>query len=621
MLNENNKKKTKNNNFHTKNTTKHYKTPQSNNFRDIYINQSPTYFNQYRYEQENHSPYINHIHYIQQQNGPNEYIEEENLEKTMKNFKFKHDFFFNELNSLKESMEHDQKFMKRSIYTNQSSNKLNEYIFQNINQRVDENPQNNRKNIKYKENEHQSYKGERDPLKFFRSNPLIQTTNYNSNINLEDVENLSKSVAQKICNITIKGGLNLHKRKKLKSVKKCQNNSYNENIEFELNIPQSSTIPDKNINFNIITTKNKLSSSNYYEEYEDEENEEYENEDIVEKEQEVTMSQEMKKRESRNEQRKKNKKLIYQKKRGEINMEYEEEGNSENINNKGETLVEEQENEKDIEIEEDEEELEQEETEREHKMREREEQNVGEDELENGQVKQLEDNDEEESNEQIIDNENKKEEVNRINKGKIKELEKEQQQSGITNNINTNKEKNSLLKFQKENEIKISGKKETNKKQKNNIIIKDYNKEILRDKKQMIFEINEQSKLEFLKKEIHPLISIQKVQSLEQPRVEKKKIYKNQILNIIKNTENNVDITHEEGQNKESSFEIQKVQNFIQPRYSNKKTKNKKKLKFKITKNPEANFMLEKSGEEPELAIENVLYFEQNPIKKKKKLN
>ena len=136
----------------------------------------------------------------------------------------------------------------------------------------------------------------------------------------------------------------------------------------------------------------------------------------------------------------------------------------------------------------------------------------------------------------------------------------------------------------------------------------------------MIFEINEQSKLELLKKENHPLIAIQRVQSLEQPRIEKKKIYKKQILNIIKNTENNVEIAHQEAQRNDSTFEIQKVQNFIQPRYRNKKIKNKKYLKYKITKNPEANFTLEKCREEPELIIENVLYFEQNPIKKKKKI-
>ena len=602
---------------------KQYKTPQLNNFRDIYINQSPTYFNQYRYEKENNSPYINHMHYIQKQNRPNEYYEEENLEKTLKNLKFKPDFFINELNSMKESMEQDKKFMKRSInaFTNQSPDKLNEYIFQNINQGVDD-PQNNRKNLKYKEYEHRSYKGERYPLKFFRSNPLIQTTNYNSNINLEDVENLSKSVAQKICNITIKGGIKLYKGKKLKSGKKCQKKSSNENIEIEPNIPQGSSVPDKNINFNISATKSKMSSSNYYEEYEDEENEEYENEEIEEKEEEMPMRQERKIGELRIEQRKINKKIIYQKEREENNEKYEEERNSEIINKERETLDEEQENERDIEDEEDEEDLEQEETEREQKITEREEQNVGQEEVEYGQIEQLEDNDEKENNEQILEKENE-EETHRINKNEIEALEKEQQQSGITNNIYKNKGKKSILKFQKENEIKISGKKEANKKQKNNIIIKDYNIEIIRDKKPMIFEINEQSKLELLKRENHenhPLTSIQKVQSLEQPKVEKKKIYKKQILNIIKNTENNVEITHEEAQRDDSTFEIQKVQNFIQPRYRHKKTKNIKYLKYKITKNPEANFILEKSREEPELIIENVLYFEQNPIKKNKKI-
>ena len=631
MLTENKQKRAKNTNIHINNTTKQYQAPQSNNFRDIYINQSPTYFNQYRYEQEHKSPLISQFHYIQRQNGPNNYYEEEeNLEKTMKNIKFKPEYFINEMNSMKNSMELEKNIMQRSVntFTNKSPNKIGEKYYS----------QNDRKIQNYKEYGQQSYKEERYPPKYYRTNPLIQTTNCNTNINIENGEIPLKPVAQKICNITIQGGINPPKGKKMRSGKKRQKKSYMENMEIDENIPPGSAVPDKNINFNISATKSKQSSSsaNYNdEENEEEENEEYENEEIEEKEEEIPMSEERKIEELSRGKRKINGKSIYQKRGEETNEEYDVyERNTETINKERDTLGDEQEieaeNDEEVEVDDD---LEQEETEREPKITDRDEEQYLEgtteqnryEQIDQGeQIEQLED-DVEENNEQIMENENE-EESNRINKGEIEEIEEEeQQQSEMTNNNINYKEDKNNLKLQKENDIKLSGKKE-NKEQKNNnklnIIINDDNIQIIGEKKPKIFEINEESQLELLKKENHQLFDIEKVQSLEQPPVAKKKLYKKQIFNIIKNTENNVDIIHEKEQEIDSAFEMQKVSNFIQPRDKdrNKKIKNKSKnIKFKITKNKDSNFMLEKNSEEPELIIENVLYYEQSPFKKNKK--
>ena len=53
--NEIDQKREKKSNFRIKSASNQYQPHQTNNFRDIYINQSPTYFNQYRYPKENQS--------------------------------------------------------------------------------------------------------------------------------------------------------------------------------------------------------------------------------------------------------------------------------------------------------------------------------------------------------------------------------------------------------------------------------------------------------------------------------------------------------------------------------------------------------------------------------------
>ena len=652
MLNENSENRAKTTKSHIKNNSKSYQIPQSNNFRDIYINQSPTYYNQYRYEQENKNPYKNQFHYLQRQKGPEDfYIEEDNLEKTMK-IKLKPDFFFNEFNSMKESMGKDNNYVERSVntFTNKSPSKLGEkyYIINNKNKTES---QNDRKILTYKEYGHQSYKGERIPQKFYRNGPLFQTSNYDSNIKLDNAEESIKPVAQKICNITIKGGIKKERGKKLRSGKKKQKKNIMENMEFEGNLPHpnANAIPDKNINFNISATKSKLSSSsaNYNEDenYEESENEENENEEIEEKEEEIPISEERKMVQMRNGQIKTNKKRIYQKDGEENNEEYEEEDeenlrNGETINKEREALGEEQEiegyndNDEEIEIEEEGEQDEGTEqdynkvTERDEKheieIEEGTEQNEDEQIEQGEQIEQLED-DEEENNEQMNENEDIRN-IIKVNKGDIEELEDEEQQiNEMTNNTikeneNENK-KDDDLNLQKENEIKLEGKGKEN----NFINIQKNNntncnnkqlsgKEKKIEKKPMYLEINEESSIELVKKD-------NKNQNLEQSNSNnnsnnKKKIYKKQIFNnIMKNKENNANKKNEEEQKIDTLYKIQKIQNFVQPRQINKQNKS---INYKIIKYKDSNFMLEKIYEEPELIIENVLFYEQYPNKKPK---
>ena len=92
--------------------------------------------------------------------------------------------------------------------------------------------------------------------------------------------------------------------------------------------------------------------------------------------------------------------------------------------------------------------------------------------------------------------------------------------------------------------------------------------------------MNTESNVELIKNSPEPIIKIQKVQSLEQPRSLQSPVHKKQIFNIIKNRENDVDIMNEHAQ----ILEMQKVQNFAQPRSKKRKVKNKN-IKLKISKN------------------------------------
>ena len=658
MLNENSENRAKTTNSHIRHNSKSYQVPQSNNFRDIYINHSPTYYNkQYRYEQEKKNPYQKQFQYLQRQKGPEDYyIEEDNLEKTMK-LKLKPDYFFNEFNSMNKSMEKANNYVERSVntFTNKSPSKLGEkyYIINNKNKNES---QNDRQILTYKEYGHQSYKGERIPQKFYRNGPLYQTSNYNSNIKIE-TENSGQPVAQKICNITIKGGIKKERGKKFKSGKKKHKRNYMENLVFEGNVPQANAntnaIPDKNINFNISATKSKLSSSsaNYNddENYEESENEEIENEEIEEKEEEIPNTEERKLIEMTNKQ-KTNKKRLFQKDGEENNEEYEEEDdenlrNGEAINKERDTLGEEQEiegegegegegyNDNDEEIEVEEEGEQDEGTEQDdNKITERgEKQEIeieeGTDQNEDEQIEQVEqieqlEDDDDENNEQMNENDVIRNRI-KVTKGDIEELEDEEQQiNELTNNTikeneNENRKDDDLnLQKENENEIKLEGKENIfiNDKNNNSNNKKLNNTEIKIQKKPMHLVINEESKIELLKNQKFGQANSNNNSN------NKNKIYKKQIFNnIIKNKENNNNIINEEEKKRDSLYQMQKIQNFVQPRDRIRKIKNQNQsIKYKIIKYKDSNFMLEKIYEEPELIIENVLFYEQYPNKKPK---
>ena len=707
MLNEIDQKREKKSNFRIKSASNQYQPHQTNNFRDIYINQSPTYFNQYRYPKENQSPYIRQVLYMHRTRSPDNYYQEgEDLEKTMKNIKIKPNYYLNDLNDVQKSVEEeDKKFVKRAVntFTNKSPRRLGEkyYIIDN-NHKVNINKSLNKNDGKLilsnKQYEHQSYQGEKYPKKIY--NPFLHNNDYNHNLNIEKNE-ISKPVAQKICNITIKGETSNEQAKKFKSSKKRQKhpNYLKNNIEIEENIVQNSAIPDKNINFNINATKSKLSSSseNYNEEdyYDNEENENEDIEEIEEKEEGITISTERRNDENSSEQQGpilnnqiyKRKIKIERETENDNNEAYEDDEDTLRNTNKeikaknnhdiNRDIELEREHQEEIEIEEDgdlEQEQEQEQDQEQDQDLEEgdgqeQEQEIEDEQIDQGeQIEQLEDDDGEENNnennEKNIENETLKESTNRINKEEIEELEEESQQQGQLSNININNNeinKNLVLLMQKQDEIKLEGNNIQEDKQLNNIqedkplnniqedkpvnniennknviiqetnneilkqvkintnldIINDDNLEFIGEKKPKIYEINNESNVELIKTEYEPIREIQKVQSLEQPRIDKKRIYKKQILNIIKNKENDVDILQEKEQEDEPEpiFEIQNVENFEQQREREKKLRKNKNINLIINKIEDNNFILENTEDEPEFEIENPIFYELPPAK------
>ena len=619
-------------NFRINNTTNQYQGPQQNNFGDIFINQSPTYFNQYRYEDQNQAPYIRQVHYYQRQKlSADNNHDENNLPKNMKNVGQKDGYFFNDFKNMKESVEREKNLIQRSVNTfiNKSPNILHENYY-NIENNKNNNilkSLNEKQMMIFKRNyDHQSYQGEKYSPNYYRNNPFI-------NINIEKGDNSPNPVAQKICNIIIKGETK-NDNEKLRSEKK-KRKLFGKNILMEENDFQGTPIPNKNINFNLNSKKNYISKLNDGKiiSNKDENNVENDNEEIEEKEEDMTITNSEDKREYYS-SNKKNTITEKEIEREDNNEEYEEEDMR---NNKIRGNIEEYqelygENEEEYEQEEDgepneipEQDPEMEETQ--------------------SRVKQVELLDEEDGEENRderlneIENENE-EENNGINKRDIEELEEEEiQQVEIQDSNNIRDKKNNDLQFQKENEIELNAIRNNKpliqiqkvesiqsnnnilrQKKNNNIfnITKDDKVEIIGGKKPLVLEMNNESNIEFIKEGHEPIIQIQKVQSLEQPRSIQKKD-KNYILNISKNMENNVDIIYKGESGNEPIIEMQKVQNFQQPRDINKKIENKNNV-FNISKLKEANFILKKNVEEPELKIEKSENFEEISNKNKQHL-
>ena len=617
MYTEYNQKRAKTANFRLKNSEKQYHPAQTNNFRDIYINQSPTFYNQYRYkpeDEEEEEEYMHKFQYIHNKKKPAEYYNKnKEFQRTMKNLNIKPDYFLNEFNSIKDSVEreHEKTFLKKAVktYTNQSPNKKGEqyYIINNVKKSEDFN--NERKIMNYREYGHQSYEGYNKPQKFIRNGPLPQKKNFNTEINIARSQSYLEPVAQKICNIVIKAEPKKDKDKKLKSDKKTKKEGFTKNIQIEENVAQGSAIPYKKININNKKdSKPKLSlEENIYEDNNENINNNLKKEKDMNNDKNINNEKEI----LRNKAKENNKEKDIRDIRGhkeEIDDEDEQvEGNIQGIENEEE-------------IEDGQEQIEDEQIDQE-------------------EIEQLEDEDEDNNNKK--DQYENDEENNGINKEEIEELEEEEQhQIQLSNNI---KDKQIYYKLQKENEINLIGIK-ANKpimkiekfsyfKKGNNIIQKhkkNYSRlRIIRDNKiqikgikknnNSIFVINKESKVELLKKENKPNIEIERVQSIQQySRIKPKNIYKKrQIFKITKNRDNNVNIISE-NRSKEHILEMQKVQNFEQPR--NKKRKpiiKNKNLKFKISKIKDANFILEKI-EEKLFIMENVQSHEQIQNKKAK---
>ena len=242
-------------------TTNQNQGPQINNYRKIYKNKSPKY---YKHERSNnavnnnitnnapYTPYIKRIHYYQKQKNLDDYSnDKEKLEKNVKNSGSHDAYFHSGYKNMKESDEKGKNLIQRSVntFSNNNQNKLPGRYYNLGNKNNNNNnmvkPQNEKQFINYKKiNDNQRYEGGQQKYspKFFRNNiPLI-------NSKIQRVENVIQPVAQKICNIIIKG----EKNKKLnKSGKKFANN-----IEIEGNMAKVFPVPDKIIDFNITSSKN-----------------------------------------------------------------------------------------------------------------------------------------------------------------------------------------------------------------------------------------------------------------------------------------------------------------------------------------------------------------------------
>ena len=668
MYNDINKniKSAKASQFHLKKITKQYNPPHSNDFHEIYVKESPTNYSKYRYGGGERNQYMNQNSYINRQRKQIEYIEpKEKFDNTQRNQKPKISYYFNSYNSVKNSDEGEKVFVKRSVKNmrNPSPTKLsgNYYKIENSIKRSvgHSNDLKNMNNLQ-KEYDHQSYQEENYPPKFYRNNPLIRTVSYQRKIDLEKAPNLLKPVAQKICNIIIKGEVKKNKDKKPKLMnteKKVEKNpNFINDIKIEGNVAQGSAIPYQNhkFNTNIKNQNNRKYKVRIIDKYNPEDaNEddidENENEEIEEKEEGIQVSS------PKYEDTLSNGQNNYMKERyqedGEDEEkneeEYEEEENNEEENtkeNERDKVAEEQQTIEGIEGE-GEEDIE--------KYGE-EEGEMGEVDDENTKTHEKEGEGEEFTQEQMEEDENyeEKEESNvqkqetmndGDNKEELEEYEEEEQQKIEFRKTDNKKQKRNLeLKLQKESEVNLEGNKNTprpimeiqkvhiiqhqnnkdsiQKKNKLLDIFNDDNIEIIGYKKPLILEINEESNIQLMKQVHDPIIEMQKVDNFEQIRNNKEKL-KKYIFNIAKNKENDVDIIPEEDET-EMKLEVEKVQDFSQPRNNNRKSNKKvnKKIKLKIVKFKDGNFTLDKIEEEPEFEIQNVENFEQ-PRNIPKKIN
>ena len=219
-------------------------------------------------------------------------------------------YYFNEFNIVKKSIELEKKYAHRSGYTlkNPTQKNINEKYYKAENEKVNydnrntersiekikKKEENNIKDLKYNqkniqnnykinnntnyENENDNYEEEYTP-KYYRNNPLVRKGNIQrKKLHMGREENPLKSVAQKICNIVIKGDDS-------KKNKNLDSNKRNENVAgFIGDEVIDSAVTFKNMRFNsnnkdVVEFENDLSNDPNGNEFENEENENEEFED------------------------------------------------------------------------------------------------------------------------------------------------------------------------------------------------------------------------------------------------------------------------------------------------------------------------------------------------------
>jgi hypothetical protein len=433
----------------------HFQGHKRNICKKMYKNKSPAIFNHYRQEEPNHEQYIKHMHYIKPQRNTDNYHDEEKLERTMKNMGAKGSYFHNEFRNMNISVERDNNLTQKANYTftNQNQDKLNERYINLEKKNINKNnilSENEKIIINYKKiYEKQKYEGREGkyPPKF-----------YKNKVKKEKRENVIEPVAQKICNIIIKGET---KNKKLTTVSKSGKKFVNNIIEE--NVSQGSTVPDIINTFNLNSKKNNH-IQNFQKINPKKNNEKNENEEIIESEERTITISDSKREVYRN-----NKKKIknnIEREREENYEDYEEQ--EENIKNNNDEYYghpseepyiegegeneEENEQEDQVQVAQEERHEQDEEIEEDHKQAE---------ELlvdEENKEEKKDNNDDENEHQYNNENENDNEEENQgINEGDIDKLEEvEIQQIEIHNNNNNRKEKkNNILQLQKGDEIEL----------------------------------------------------------------------------------------------------------------------------------------------------------------------
>ena len=204
--------------------------------------------------------------------------------------------------------------------------------------------------------------------------------------------------------------------------------------------------------------------------------------------------------------------------------------------------------------------------------------------------KEKDEQNEEELNEQEEQEEQEQaeeEDENNVNENKEdnEEIEEDEQIQRTDNNSTNKVKKNIFYKLQKETEIELNGiNQPTSNNQLN--IIKDDIIEIHGKKKPhpQIYEINTESNIELISPRHKQLIEIEKVQNYEQPRDYQRRSNKKKNFRITKDVNNDINIIHEKIE--EPIFQIEKIQNFNQERNMERRSdkKRNKIKKYKITK-------------------------------------